>query len=505
MYLEQNRESDRPAPANDVTSPFLLAKLPSDPVELFDNALGSRYWEGPFHTSPRLVSASVLDQRHKKYRRVLVGAAAVTADGIAVALSWVAVTAAFPIVSDTHLPGVAWLLISPLFVMAALILGSFRVASLYDLRTSLSIASKAWIYVLLAMPALILFTRQTGLDASFHLGLVLVAMLPSLLVSRIVSHRFAKAVLGEQPYVEVFIEDGLRIDLSTSALAFNARRNGLAPDPTDAATVSRLAELLRNVDLVTVYAPPSRRAAWVRTLRAFDVRVDVRAPELQDIAPLALEYRGNGWQMVAARHPMGIGQAAIKRLFDIVAVLTAIPLLAIIMTAVAVMIKLDSPGPVLFRQKRVGRGNRIFHIYKFRSMRTDRQDFSGTVSAARNDDRITAVGRWIRRTSIDELPQLLNVLRGEMSLVGPRPHAVGSRAQGQLFWEIDDQYWMRHAIKPGLTGLAQVNGYRGATDHRDDLVQRVRSDLEYAAKWSLRQDICIILRTFGVLKHNKAY
>src|SRR3546814_2980638 len=139
------------------------------------------------------------------------------------------------------------------------------------------------------------------------------------------------------------------------------------------------------------------------------------------------------------------------------------------MLAVAIAIKLESRGSVFFRQERLGRGNRLFLVYKFRSMRVEKCDENGDRSTARDDDRITRVGQFIRRTSIDELPQLWNVLRGEMSLVGPRPHALGSRAGGAPFWDVDRRYWYRHATKPGLTGLAQVRGYRRSEEHTSEL------------------------------------
>src|SRR5690606_16858766 len=115
------------------------------------------------------------------------------------------------------------------------------------------------------------------------------------------------------------------------------------------------------------------------------------------------------------------------------------------------------------------------------------------------------VGRFIRRTSIDELPQLFNVVLGNMSLVGPRPHAVGSRAGEQLFWEVSDLYWMRHALKPGITGLAQINGSRGATHCRADLETRLRYDLEYLQTWSLWNDLTILFATLKVVSHDNAY
>ena len=160
---------------------------------------------------------------------------------------------------------------------------------------------------------------------------------------------------------------------------------------------------------------------------------------------------------------------------------------------------------ILFRQQRQGRSNRLFWIYKFRSMRVERNDLAGTRSASRDDDRITRVGRFIRRSSIDELPQLFNVLRGEMSIVGPRPHAIGSLAGTKRFWEVDPRYLLRHSLKPGLTGLAQVRGLRGATDTEADLRNRLQADLEYLDGWTILRDLRIVLGTIRVLVHDRAF
>jgi len=138
-------------------------------------------------------------------------------------------------------------------------------------------------------------------------------------------------------------------------------------------------------------------------------------------------------------------------------------------------------------------------------MHTDRGDAAGSVSASRDDDRITRVGRFIRATSVDELPQLLNVLFGSMSIVGPRPHALGSLAGQQLFWEVDERYWHRHALKPGITGLAQVRGFRGATHRRDDLTRRLQADLEYIVGWSVWRDFAILVSTARVVVHKNAF
>jgi lipopolysaccharide/colanic/teichoic acid biosynthesis glycosyltransferase len=132
-------------------------------------------------------------------------------------------------------------------------------------------------------------------------------------------------------------------------------------------------------------------------------------------------------------------------------------------------------------------------------------DLAGTRSVSRDDDRITLVGRFIRRTSIDELPQLINVLRGDMSIVGPRPHAIGSLAGNKQFWEVDPRYLLRHSLKPGLTGLAQMRGFRGATDTEADLRQRLQADLEYLDGWTILRDVRIILGTIRVLVHHRAF
>ena len=172
---------------------------------------------------------------------------------------------------------------------------------------------------------------------------------------------------------------------------------------------------------------------------------------------------------------------------------------------IAVIIKLTSPGPVFFVQQRVGWRNQLFPMFKFRSMYVEQTDPSGLRSATPDDSRVTPVGRFLRKTSLDELPQLYNVLKGDMSIVGPRPHALGSRAADRLFWDIHDAYFTRHAIKPGLTGLAQVRGLRGATVTPSDLLDRVQADLEYLADWSIWRDFAIIAQTVKVLVHEKAF
>lgn len=187
------------------------------------------------------------------------------------------------------------------------------------------------------------------------------------------------------------------------------------------------------------------------------------------------------------------------RLFAVVALVALSPLLL----TIAVAVKLSSKGPVLFTQRRKGADGRVFRIYKFRSMRTHVAQAGVVQQATRNDPRITAVGRFLRRTSLDELPQFLNVLRGEMSVVGPRPHAIEHDDQYQ---KIVDGYIHRYRIKPGITGWAQVNGFRGETDRLEKMQRRVEHDLYYLRNWSFMLDMRIVIAT--VLKglvHRNAY
>ena len=195
-----------------------------------------------------------------------------------------------------------------------------------------------------------------------------------------------------------------------------------------------------------------------------------------------------------------------KGLEDRVLAALFLALLALPMAAIVLAIKLDSTGPVLFRQKRLGFNDMPFELWKFRTMHAHMVDPDCIVQATRDDERVTPVGRFLRRTSLDELPQLFNVLRGEMSIVGPRPHAAATKAQGHLFDEIVDRYAARHRVKPGMTGWAQVNGWRGETDTEEKIRNRVEHDLYYIDNWSIGLDLLIIAKTPAVLfKDDKAY
>ena len=177
------------------------------------------------------------------------------------------------------------------------------------------------------------------------------------------------------------------------------------------------------------------------------------------------------------------------------------------MALTALAIKLDSRGPVLFRQKRYGFNNELIEVYKFRSMYVEQGDATAVKLVTKGDPRVTRVGRFIRKTSLDELPQLFNVVfKGNLSLVGPRPHAVHAKAVDRLYDEAVDGYFARHRVKPGITGWAQINGWRGETDNQEKIQRRVEHDLYYIENWSVLFDLYILAMTpFALLKTENAY
>lgn len=207
----------------------------------------------------------------------------------------------------------------------------------------------------------------------------------------------------------------------------------------------------------------------------------------------AVVYRADGahWR---PRFGRSVLCAALKQAFDVAAAILILVLLWPMFAGIALVIALDSPGPVLFRQQRTGLHGRIFIIYKFRTMRVS--DTASTAPATRDDARVTRIGRFLRETSLDESPQLMNVLRGEMSLVGPRPHAV---EHDRHYARLLPHYNRRFAVRPGLTGLAQIQGLRGEVGGTDGMAKRVEADVLYASHWSFMGDVAIMVRTLPLL------
>lgn len=314
-----------------------------------------------------------------------------------------------------------------------------------------------------------------------------------------------QARCGEVAVNTLLIDDGgasLRIP---HAFHIDAREHHLAPDLGDPHMMDRLGLYMLNMDRVLVTCPPDRRASWALVFKSANVSGEIVDPEVRKLGVIGARRERDYGALIVASGPLGLRARAVKRALDLALAGSAVFALTPLLLVVALLIKIEDRGPIFFVQKRTGRGNRFFPIFKFRSMRVEKLDASGNRSASKDDDRITRIGRIIRRTSIDELPQLFNVLRGEMSIVGPRPHAIGSLAGDKLFWEVDHRYWLRHSLKPGLTGLAQVRGFRGATDTEDDLADRLQADLEYLDGWTIWRDLKIIANTARVLVHDRAF
>jgi putative colanic acid biosynthesis UDP-glucose lipid carrier transferase len=266
--------------------------------------------------------------------------------------------------------------------------------------------------------------------------------------------------------------------------------------------VSQVPEI--DVDRAVIVPPLSPRQSLrdlVAPLRAVSLDVDVVPtgydPELRGRQP---RLAGDIPVVTILTRPLTDLQVFVKRAEDVVLGSLILLCAAPVMGLIALAVKLDSPGAALFAQKRAGFNNRPFTVYKFRTMKVHSDP--SVRQATRDDDRITGIGAFLRRTSLDELPQLLNVLKGDMSLVGPRPHAL---VHDEEYSQLIDDYIARHRMKPGLTGWAQVNGWRGQTDTVDKMRKRVEHDLVYVDQWSLYFDMKILFMTFFVFTDKNAY
>lgn len=393
----------------------------------------------------------------------------------------------------------------PTVVAIALHNGAYSIKSLQrpgwgvaKLVEALAYATAVAIALLFYMKASIQFSREI-----FAIGTALAVLV--VVPGRFAAASFAQRRFGRNFVNRLVILDGVESLAVSDALVVSARELGIGLDQSDPILLDRLGRALEGCDAVVIACAPSRRAKWSHALRAAAVDVEIIAPELDQFHPIGLgQFNGRRTLLVSTR-PLNARDRALKRALDLVVASVALVLLSPVMLAVAAAVLIDSPGPVLFRQRRVGRNNCLFDLLKFRSFAADCSDAHGVRSASPGDERMTRVGRFIRRTSLDELPQLVNVLAGHMSIVGPRPHALGSTAENAPFWKIDARYFHRHVVKPGMTGLAQIRGYRGATRRQGDLTNRLQSDLEYLREWTIWRDLRIIIATFGVMLHPNAF
>jgi len=277
-------------------------------------------------------------------------------------------------------------------------------------------------------------------------------------------------------------------------------------------TIVELIEFARiaRIDMLIVSLPLTAETRVLSLLRKLwvlpvDIRLSAHSNHLQ-FRPRAYSYIGAVPLLDIFDKPINDWDSVAKRAFDIVFSLIGIITFAPIMLATAIAIKLDSKGPVLFKQQRHGFNNEVIDVYKFRSMYTEMSDPTAKRTVTKNDPRVTRVGRFIRKTSVDELPQFFNALFGSLSLVGPRPHAIAAQSHNLLYNEVVDGYFARHRVKPGVTGWAQINGWRGEMDTDEKIRMRTEFDLHYIENWSLWFDLKILFLTpIRLLNTENAY
>ncbi len=278
-------------------------------------------------------------------------------------------------------------------------------------------------------------------------------------------------------------------------------------------TVDDLVEFARRtrIDLIIFTLPITAETRILQMLRKLwvlpiDIRLAAHTNKLR-FRPRSYSWIGAVPVLDVFDKPIADWDVVVKSAFDRIVGVICLILLSPVMLAIALAVKLDSRGPVLFRQKRHGFNNEEIEVFKVRSMYADQLDYTVAKQVTRGDSRVTRVGRFIRKTSLDELPQLFNVVfKGDLSLVGPRPHAISAKAAEHPYEQVVDGYFARHRVKPGITGWAQINGWRGETDTPEKIQKRVEYDLFYIENWSLLFDIYILAMTpFALIKAENAY
>jgi putative colanic acid biosysnthesis UDP-glucose lipid carrier transferase len=413
------------------------------------------------------------------------------------------------------------ILVSALFISVMKIRGMYSPTELLNLRNQIRGVCLAWISVFLLLAGTV-FALKIGSELSRGTSLLFAAFgLVALIVHRSVTKDLLMKGLAGRKFSGrniVLITDQLQLGEASltqtlTGLGYCVEGHFILPppgaDPVHRERVTaRVIEHIRGSDVEEIIVGADlNRWSELRALVA-ELRVAPFPVSFVPVGAASEIFRRQSRELGSAvcvelhRGPLTSVERAAKRCTDVlfagIALIAMLPLLAV----VAFAIKLDSPGPVLFRQKRCGFNGRSFTIYKFRTMLV-MEDGPSVVQARAIDCRVTRIGKWLRRTSIDELPQLLNVLDGSMSLVGPRPHAV---AHDNQFDKVVWNYAFRQRVKPGLTGWAQIHGYRGATPTAALIERRVEYDLWYIDNWSLRLDLAILLQTpMEVLRGRNAY
>lgn len=395
--------------------------------------------------------------------------------------------------------------IVPIFLWDAVVNNAYGARILQRPREGAFKAIRALIFALVAL-LILAYSFKIGAAFSriiFWSGAMLSAAM--LVAERLLIGRVLERQFGQVPFNTVVLCDGIAWRGLSSDICINPVALGFDPTTDNPHSYHNLAMRLSGADRVLVVCSDDRAVAWSRVLKSLAVDGEILGPDFNRLGAIGINHHAGRQTIVVSAGPLHLRQRLQKRVFDLVVAGLGLIVLALPFAIVAIAIRWETKGPVFFRQQRIGRDNRLFWMHKFRSMHSDQTDQDASQLTERQDARVTKVGEFIRRNSIDELPQLINVLRGEMSIVGPRPHALSAKAAEKLYWEIDERYRHRHVVKPGVTGLAQIRGFRGATIEQADLTNRLASDLEYLVDWSIGRDMWILFRTVFVLRHANAF
>ncbi|RYB05117.1 undecaprenyl-phosphate glucose phosphotransferase [Lichenibacterium ramalinae] len=473
-----------------------------------------------------------LDARPHYSPLVLAGLARATefgllcATGVLVHLAYVVPQVGYGLAYDVAIPAMA--------ALAILVFQALRINNVAAFRAPIYQGFRiagGWSLVVMAALGVIFFLK---LDATFSrvwmvgwYGLGLGALLVERGILSIVTAHMTRTgrldrrtvVVGGGPAGAALLEELSKqqnTDLRICGV-FDDRTDARSPDVVAGypklGNVDDLVALARHtrIDLIIFTLPITAEQRLLTMLRKLwvlpiDIRLAAHTNKLK-FRPRSYSYIGSVPVLDVFDKPIADWDVVMKTIFDRVVGALALVVLSPLLLAVAIAVKLDSRGPVLFKQKRYGFNNEAVEVYKFRSMYVDKLDFAAAKQVTRDDPRVTRVGRFIRKTSMDELPQLFNVVfKGNLSLVGPRPHAVHAKAADRQYDDVVDGYFARHRVKPGITGWAQINGWRGETDTPVKIQRRVEHDLAYIENWSLFFDLYILLITpFALIKTENAY
>jgi Undecaprenyl-phosphate glucose phosphotransferase len=480
---------------------------------------------------PELPAAAIEDARHKALASLagaplvstrVIAACTRALEGVLVAVCGVIIAAIYPGFGKLADPAIYLPLIAAAGAALPLVAEVFKLYRINALLAPGNIVSKlitAWSLLFATIAVGVVFTKA-GADYSrvwlfsWYFGGLSVLLFGRAATAMVVRRwnrngqldRHAVLVGGGQPAADLLaaLKGSHNTDVSVVGI-FDDRDDSRSPaqigELLKLGNVAELVEFVRQarIDLLLVTLPLTAEERLLHILKRLwilpvDIRLSAYSQKLH-YRPRAYSYIGNVPFLDVFDKPLGDWGSILKSIEDKVIAAIAVVLLAPVMALVALAIKLESRGPVFFKQKRYGFNNELIEVYKFRSMHNNMSDADAAKLVTKGDPRVTRVGRFIRRTSLDELPQFFNVLRGELSLVGPRPHATKAKAADRLYNDVVDGYFARHKVKPGITGWAQVNGWRGETDTAEKLQRRVDHDLYYIENWSLAFDLYILWRT----------